>query len=365
MINLVDEFRDDVQGKEAFVVLPVSRLELETRFRIGRFLLFPAGTINVAELNIAKGPEIDDFEIDTNIALMHGESLRQICSSMAAPPCEGLFAENAMIAFQPESMCYKKTRTDHQDDVALLASLSQEAERALDHIRFHFCRFDLPETLPGVVGTWADSGAFCCGVLFDGNSGTSELIAGEAVLHSVVSKGLGLELQAGQCMDIESLPVPTDGEVGGIVQHALYLYSDAMNANTNTAKYLRLMTLIEFLATPFSYQQFKQSKKDIAAHLAGSPIQYESLLEEFKQYSDLKDAVTGEQKGLRTLLVHHGQFLEDILPNKRERAMLFLKLQGYLSKVIADLMKCKTQSWSEIIEFRKQRRAALLNAEIE
>ncbi len=79
-----------------------------------------------------------------------------------------------------------------------------------------------------------------------------------------------------------------DGEVGGIAQHSLRLFSDVMNANTNTSKYLRAMTLLEFLASPFEYKAFKENKKEIIAHIAGSIREYDQLLGRFRELSDLK-----------------------------------------------------------------------------
>ena len=58
-------------------------------------------------------------------------------------------------------------------------------------------------------------------------------------------------------------------------------------------------------------------------------------------------------------MIHHGRFLEDILPDPRDRARLFRELQCYTGKVIDDFVKRKTQTWSEIEEYRRKRREEL------
>ncbi len=114
-----------------------------------------------------------------------GESLRKLLSAaaMSQPDC---FDSSAAIAFIT-SREMARQRVTHDDDLECLQALSEEAGRALDRIRFDYCRFDLPGTLPGAAGTWSESNAYCCAILFDAASQKAELIAGEALFHSVVS----------------------------------------------------------------------------------------------------------------------------------------------------------------------------------
>jgi hypothetical protein len=70
---------------------------------------------------------------------------------------------------------------DHESDIQLLRRLSATAERAFDLVRLHFCRFDLPDTLPGNVGSWAGSEAFLGAMIYTLSDHESYLIAGEAI----------------------------------------------------------------------------------------------------------------------------------------------------------------------------------------
>lgn len=356
-IDLTDE-RNSPCGVGIFVLMPISRLLLESKFDIDGYQFLPAGTVDVDALNIADLPSLDDLTDENGARTAKADELRRLCTSLVGEDLKDVFDSNAAVWFTTTKATARK---NHKEDIDLIAVLSQDAERAVDQVRFDYCRFDLPDTLPGTVGTWMGSETFCLAILYDPDTKSSELIAGEALLHSVVSKGLGLELSDCQCGGVESLPTRADGEVGGIAQHGLRLTSDVMNSNTNTSKYLRAMTLLEFLASPFEFQTFKKTKKDIAIHVAKTHEEYLSLLERFRRLSDLKDESSDTQLGYRTLMVHNGKFMEEIIPNSRERASIFLELQRYSGMVIDDLIERKHQPWSGIVEYRKDKRARLLS----
>lgn len=68
------------------------------------------------------------------------------------------------------------------------------------------------------------------------------------------------------------------------------------------------MTLIEFLANPDEYRNWKKLKSDIVCHIARDETDYHHLLRRFEELTSIKDSA-GNQKGLRTLVVHHGRFV--------------------------------------------------------
>ncbi len=357
-IDICDEFGDELRHGR-LVVMPMSRLLLEVPFKIDKFRFYPANSIDLRLLNIAKPVCVEDFFISDDLAVIEGEAIAKFASCLSGAKTE-IFETSASVAFVTEQDLTMANGT-HDDVLQCVAVLSQEAERAIDQIRLDFCRFDLPETLPGVAGTWAGSEAYACAVLFDSSSKRGHIIAGEALLHSVVSKGLGLELNAVQFCSTHKLPSSDDGEVGGVVQHAMRLFSDVMNANTNTSKFLRAMTLLEFLGSPFKYQKFQESKKGVIAHVARNFDDYQRLLQRFKQFSDLKCETTNAQLGYRTLLVHHDRFLEEVIHSHAERRSLFLELQGYAHAVISDLVCRKHSKWDEVVKYRSDRRSKMLS----
>lgn len=359
MINLIDEYTSELIPGTFLAAMPVSRLVLEMVVRIDQFRLVPAGELDLASFNI-DAPFNVEAHLEQSMDL-GGNELRLACSSLTGA-CSEIFETHSSICFSFTPPDHLARRNSHADDIKLIAFLSETAERVMDWIRFEFCRFDLPHTLPGLAGTWEDSGTLGCAVIYAPLDRRATLLGGDVALHSVVSRGLGLELNEIQCpmIDGSALVKVLDGEVGAVAQYALRLFSDVMNANSNTAKYLLAMTLLEFLAFPYGFQKFQDSKKDIAVHIAATREEYDDLLQKLRRLSDLKDEATGAQSGYRTLLVHHGKFLEEIITNDREQRALFLELQGYVSKVIADLIERKAMAWQEIVEYRRQRRAMLL-----
>jgi hypothetical protein len=364
MINLRNAFSDHLQPPSKLAIMPVSRLLIAAPFRIDRFLFIPAGGVDFTGFEFPPPADLQDHwddEIDGAYASMM--TLRNACTAMTGG-IPKVFQNNTSVAFVVEEAAAAVNRTSHQEDVRFLSLLSQKAERAMDWIRFNFCRFDLPATLPGVAGSWTASNAFVCACILDFGRQPSEFVAGEAILHSIVSKGLGLELDEIQCarVDGDRLPSPLDGEVGSFAQHALRLFSDALNANTNTNKFLRAMTLLEFLAVPFEYQKLKESKKDIAAHVAGTHQEYIQILNRFHQLSDLKSDASGNQEGYRTLMIHHGRFLEEILPDIARQRLLFREIQSYTSTVIHDFLDRRHLKWTDICDYRRARRESLAAA---
>jgi hypothetical protein len=183
----------------------------------------------------------------------------------------------------------------------------------------------------------------------------SYLIAGAAVECSVVVRGIGLELDADPKL---SLPSAEDGEVAGIVLHGLTLHSDAMTASNDTVKFVRVMTLLEFLASPDEFKTWKKIKGEIACHCAKENAQYMNLCERFRALTSKEDA-SGNQTGLRTLIVHHGKFLPELLPDAKERAALFRELQKYCGSVLVDMLSHTSLSWSQYRERRIEIRRAL------
>jgi hypothetical protein len=209
--------------------------------------------------------------------------------------------------------------------------------------------------LPGNVGSWLASGAFLGAMIYSLPDHESYLIAGDAIDCSVVAKGLGLDLNA----DLpDKLPSRTDGEVACLAIHGLTLFSDVMTANSDTIKFVRAMTLLEFLANPDEFKNWKALKGDIICHCASDKTHYHELALRFRELTSLKDA-SGNQIGMRTLVVHHGRFLEDIMPNSDDRRSLFRELQTFASIVLADMLDNATMSWAEFQAFRVQKKQSL------
>jgi len=347
MQNILNELNQDPINKR-LIIMPLTRLVFEDFFRIGKFNFFPQGTIEINSLRpISNKTIFTECDEDLGCSVFEGQTKREVISSLTGFDIEVLNT-HPLVAFIEEIDWNKFLGYEHQEDVDLLKKLSSKAEKALDIIRFDYCRFDLSDTLPGIVGSWKDSQAFLGALLYTSQDHKSYLIAGEAIECSSVVKGLGLQVDHGR---FTPLPTPSNGEIGAIAQHGLLLFSDVMNSSNETVKFIRIMSLLEFLSNPDEYQSWKNLKANIVCHCAKDLTSYHRISARFKELTSKMD--DNKQVGLRTLVVHHGKLIPDLIPEIRDRKELFRELQGYCSKVLSNMIDKKNMSWQGFCTYRE------------
>ncbi|MBN73099.1 MAG: hypothetical protein CME32_27910 [Gimesia sp.] len=334
------------------VFMPISRLLVGSVCAIGDIRILPPGEIDIGKFRPIPNKELPAS--GQSISYFAGQDLREIKTSATGFNCDVL-ANTPLVVFTTQIDWNTFLGQDHISDLELIKLLSATAERAFDLIRFHFCRFDLPDTLPGKVGSWFGSGTFLGAMLYTLSDNESYLIAGEAIDCSIVAKGLGLDLNVN--LPDKQLTV-NDGEVASVAIHGLSLLSDVMIASNDTIKFVRAMTLLEFLANPDEFKNWKSLKGDIICHCASNKTEYHELAYRFRELTSLEDA-TGKQIGLRTLVVHNGRFLTDIVPDPDDRRSLFRELQSFASGVLGDMLENATMSWSEFETFRSEKKQSL------
>ena len=342
------EFAALIAHGSQVAVMPVSRVSLYDHMRIGDFILSPAGAIDFSLLRPIPNRTMEEATVDQVTSLI-GQDHREVLTSLTGFNVAAL-AENATLAFATNVNWQSFLTADHAADRRLIRRLCQVGEPAIDLLRYEFCRFDLPESLPGRVGSWNGSGSYQGALVFDPLNHESWLIGAPIAVSSVVVRGIGLELEV---PPEQTLPSPSDGEVGAIVRHALSLYTEVLEANSDTSKFIRAMTLLEFLASPNDYLTWKKAKKEIACHLASTRARYNGLLDRFRELTHFPDA-SGQERGYRTLVIHHGKFLDDIIPDETSRATLFRELQGYAWPVLQHMLERPALRWSEFLDYRKQ-----------
>lgn len=214
-------------------------------------------------------------------------------------------------------------------------------------MRLHFCRLDLPDTLPGQVGSW-ETALPCLGaLLYTRPDNESYLVAGAGSTSAVVA-GVGLELNG---PPPSPLIEPSPGQVSAVLVHALSLWSDALGAANETAKFIRTMTLLEYLANPDQYSRWQDAKGNIACHCVGSTSDYHQLMLRLKELASHK--IDGIEQGIRTLVVHHGRLLHQIIPNAMARRALFRELQGYVGSVLDDMISNTDMSLDDYQQRRR------------
>lgn len=353
MRELIDDLMAN-PGKKRLVIMPLTRLVFYEPFAFGGFHFFPPGEADLTALRPVPNMTLERADRGVDITALEGQDLREVSTSLTGFDVDVL-ANSSTVAFNVDIDWHEFLEANHDDDISLLKLLSSKAERALDVVRLYYCRLDLPNTLPGQVGSWEGSGEYLGALLHSPEDHESHLIAGAAVESSVIVRGLGLELDTAPLL---TLPSPRDGGVAGIVLYGLSLYSEALNSSNETIKFSRIMTLFEFLANPDKYQNWKKVKGDIACHCAGDKADYWRLCKRFRELTSIED-VSGKQVGLRTLIVHNGKLLPEVLPGIKERASLFRELQGYAFTVLTDMIENTGLSWEEYVERRGQLKRTL------
>lgn len=334
--------------------MPLTRLLFYEPFKIDGFYFFPPGSTDLMSLRPIPNETLDSVGERADVIALEGQNLREVSTSLTGFDLE-ILVNSPLVAFNVEIDWEEFLEANHEYDISLLKLLSSKAERALDIIRLFHCRLDLPNTLPGQIGSWEGSGEHLGALLYSPEDHESYLIAGAAIESSVIVRGIGLELDTDPQL---TLPSPRDGDVSGVVLHGLSLYSEALNSSNETIKFIRVMTLFEFLASPDEHQNWKKLKGDIACHCARDKASYLSLCERFRALTSTKDA-SGKQIGLRTLIVHNGKLLPELLPGIKERASLFRELQGYAFTVLTDMLSNAAASWEEYLEHRGQLKRTL------
>ncbi len=354
MYSLRDDFIEDLKAGKYLVVMPISRLMLESKFSLGKFSFYPAGEVDISELNIVPNKTLEMLENGTDIIVAEGQDLRELKSSVTGINAE-VFSKNVCVAYTAYIEWKNFLQGTHETDLSLIYQLSQDVEKAMDLIRFYFCRFDLPDTLPGQVWTWQESKGFSGALLYTLLDNESYIIGGSVITHYTV-KGLGLELDDLQTSSIEKHPLMESniGEVGNIARMGLNLNTGIFEANNITTKFIRAMNLLEFLAFPDEYKKFELVKKEISCHIAKTVQQYQELLDRFHKLTGKKDNLTGETIGYRTRIVHIGATLEEILTNVQDRNKFLLELQGYICSVIENMIKNMNLTWEDFVEYRKE-----------
>lgn len=353
MHNLVTELARRGPGTK-LILMPLARVLVERPLVVGRFRVFPPGYVDLAALRPIRNHTLSHQVGPSGFAHLSGQKLREVNTSLTGFSADALNS-NALVAFLADVDWNDFLDASHEDDLETLSLLSATAERALDLVRFYLCRLDLPDTLPGIVGSWNESGPYIGALLYCLEDHESYLIAGAAGGYAEVTAGIGLELDH---EEPQPLPSAADGEVGAVAAHALSLLTDAMYSRNDTSKFVRTMTLLEFLANPNEYQNWKKAKGNIACHCTSTKATYLKLLDRFRELTSI-NGPNGEQRGLRTLLIHHGQFLEEAIPNRTDRRALFRELHGYCSSVIEDMLNRKSQTWIDFTVHRRTLKIAL------
>lgn len=332
------------QGKK-LAVMPIGGLDVRRIVTFPRgYVFFPKGFLDLNQLNIV--PNTDESE--------------QVADriSAASMVTQNVFDRYALVAF-PADMDWDAYRSANQvTHLEVLRTLGEFVERnCLNYARFRSCHLEsvqglscypgqVPGTDPGMAGL----------AVYDPQRHEGRIVAGAAYTHCV-TRGLGMELR-----QFEWNELPQRGEVGAMVSQALALYSQLLESNSATSKFVQAMSLLEFLAYPEHMAIMKDVKTVIAKYLAPEGTErYKAILNRFMELTGKRDASVEKERGkiparafdgFRTRIVHLGQRLEQIVPSLRSRVALFAELDSYIEPVIRHMIEHSQMSFGEYADYR-------------
>lgn len=284
------------------------------------FVFYPPGRAALAQLNLLSGSA-------------SAASSSERCSAVSGVTAE-VFVEHSVVVFPCCFDWQKFCAGTHELQLDIIRWLSGEVDmRCLNFLRYQACRFELTDTLPAHAGQVANDRSMAGAMFYNHRLGQARLVGGAAFSHCW-TRGSGLSLHQPEWDSLPSI-----GQVGHTVRHALSLYAAILESSDPTARFMQALAILEFLASPGEYQKFKEVKKTISRYVARTASEYHKLLDRFDALTGKTDSGTGRVMGYRTRVVHMGERLEQIVPTLSGRRALFMELDGYIRKVMDHMLE--------------------------
>ena len=337
--NLLEDFDCFLEREMCLVVMPISRLTIDDppKFYPPNIVFYPEGYANLDNLHI-------------KINYLNSNSIAEI-ASIASRINQEILDFHPLIVFPIRTSWSVFIHCGHTDHLEFIRTLSEYVDKScLNFIRYMQCSIEPIDSIPGRAGMANSNNMMSGALLYNHFLKESRIIGGAAFTHTI-TRGVGLPLDS-----INFNLFPKDGEVGNIVNHALSLYTELLEANSATSRFVQALSLLEFLAFPDEYKNFQDVKKIIARYIAKNRSEYKTLLDRFFEMTGKKDDAN-KMIGYRTKIVHMGESIENIFQSSNERKSLFLELQSYIKAVIDHMIEHSDKSWVEYLNIREQLRA--------
>ena len=351
-MSLLYELIQTLEPGQRLCLLPIARVLVEEPARISETIaIFPPDSISPEDLRVVVWPEQDyqkmsvgrdvDGNVGSQIALS-GDNLHWFKSAATRIDLPEFFG-NALLAL-PVTLDWDAflSPSSHEAHLEMLSRAMGDAEAILDVIRFEYCDLWTPQKLPGRAGLLQHS-TFCSGLFYAPEDHESYIIAGQILTHQVIA-GIGLDLS-----NVMVRPL-NNGGVGSIARHALRMYSEALEAGSETSRFVQMMSLLEFLAEPSDYLKMEKAKCQIARQVARDRADYDAILKDFL-YLSSEGSKVKPNRGLRHNIVHCGKRFEDLV-DRSERVAVFKRLARYACVSIQLMREHSEEGWETITKLR-------------
>jgi hypothetical protein len=347
-------FSDELRAGKQMCLMPVSRIHVEEPTELKRgMVLYPGYYLTPTPLRVVSWPRQDSEELSRKHGVdigdgwrsvaLHGPELAWFKSATTGIELVTFF-ESALVAIAVEiDWDLFLAPPSHEHHLRMISSTADVAEETFDLIRLHYCHPLARGTLPGRV-SYLSAAGFSCALFYTLLDHESYVVAGETLTHAIVS-GIGLDLTT-----FSGVPEIGNGELGQISRHGLRMLSSAMEANSETSKFVQMLSLLEYLAEPDHYISMANTKRRIGRHVARSRAEYDFVMNDF-QYLTSEPRAKDTNTGLRHNIVHLGRRIEDLIGTE-ERAKVFKRLWRYVAMPLGDMIELSDANWGEIEKLR-------------
>lgn len=303
-------------------ILPIERFSITHKSRIGELVIYPSGSVDIDELFK------NHFFLEDNS--------REI----------NVLKENTLIVFRSNSP--EKFPAQVTNNLKLLNYAIDYSTPVIDFIIFNYCNIHNNSALPGRVGQ-IKTGESILLIFHEFGSPFTRIIC-EKINTNTITLGNGLTIN--ELNYLNSFPLLNNDvkETGHIACHALRMYCQILESNSETDKFIQIIRLLEFIASPDKYEKFQNVKTKIISHIAKNIHQIHEMSNEFKYYSS-----GNNRDGLRTQIFHNGKKLEELI-DQNKRKELFEKLHRYLFLSVTDLLNNYNKDWEFIEKLRNDKR---------
>lgn len=355
MQAILSELISSCETGERVCLLPISRVLVEaTDWLTPGVALFPPDALTASDLRVVEWPArrfaAFSRQMTDGVLELSGDELHWGKGAMTNIDLPEFFG-SALLGF--------KTRLDwqsflfpssHEAHLEMLRAEMERCDRTFDLVRFAECDLWTPQKLPGRVGLLADT-PYSCGLFYAPEDHESYLIAGEVASHHLLL-GIGTDMT-----DVFVPPMPS-GELATLATHALRLYSEALEAVSETSRFMQLMALIEFLADPNDFTKMQHARKAIGRQIAHDKADYLAIQQDFLRLTAEQGPVGIPKQGLRHNIVHFGKRLED-LTTLDERRSVYQRLHRYVGVPISQMVEHGEKDWIFIETMRSAAKVRL------
>jgi hypothetical protein len=292
------------------VVVPVDKMELHVDLDMGKFKIWrpvDGGEVLVGTHPVGAYYVGESASRDFHDAAIANDGPQRALISMLSYP---------LIDFEmdvPKALLL----SDSPGSVArLVAFVADEADRALDVLRFYFCHYKRPHYLPNRAGQLSEGHAEAHIDPLETQFKPRHAGALAYVLQTM-NTWLGLEVDFHPAVDSRLLAIADgtdDSAVGGRVRAALKMLNDAFYITTPDAAFLQMIFATEALC---QYDDNGDKAMQVAAAKGGDDATKRKTQDEFR-----------ELYRLRNKLVHAGKTLRHLQQDEAERLQSAFRILG-------------------------------------